>query len=61
MKTQILAGTLGLVLLLSLVPFPNAEAKVFLIDDFSNDPSIQGTGGLCDIAGFGTGFSQADQ
>jgi len=40
MKLQILSGALGLVLLMSLVPLPNAEAKVFLIDDFSGDPSI---------------------
>jgi len=58
MKTQILAGTLGLVLLLSLVPMPSAEAKVFLIDDFSNDPEIQGAGGVCDITGSGA-FSQS--
>jgi len=37
MKTQILAGTLGLVLLLSIVPLQPAEANVFLVDDFSND------------------------
>jgi len=52
MKTQILAGTLGLVLLLSLIPMPSAEAKVFLIDDFSHDtlgfaPPTVG-GGNCD-------------
>ena len=44
MITQILAGTLGLVLLLGLVPLQPAEAKVFLIDDFSHDP----VGGICD-------------
>ena len=38
MKYQILAGTLGLVLLLGMSPLPQAEAKVFLIDDFSQDP-----------------------
>lgn len=44
MKIQILAGTLSLVLLLGMVPTP-AEAKIFIIDDFSDD-----TGGLCDFA-----------
>jgi len=38
MKYQILAGTLALVLLLGMSPLPNAEAKVFKIDDFSQDP-----------------------
>ncbi len=38
MKLQILAGTIGLVLLLGMSPLPQAEAKVFIIDDFSNDP-----------------------
>ena len=42
MKYQILAGTLGLVLLLGMVPTP-AEAKIFVIDDFSDDPN-----GVCD-------------
>jgi len=37
MKIQILAGTLGLVLLLSLVPLPQADARTFIIDDFSGD------------------------
>jgi len=59
MKLQILSGALGLVLLLGLVPLQPAEAKIFLIDDFSNDPSAQTPGplanlGRCDIAGFGT-------
>jgi len=57
MKTQILAGTLGLVLLLSLVPLQPAEAKTFLIDDFSNDPSPQGTNsGQCDIGPTSSGL-----
>ncbi len=52
MKIQmhILAGSLSLVLLLSLVPMPPAEANVFLIDDFSNDPAIVNTGGDCDFS-----------
>ena len=33
MKLQILSGALGLVLLMSLVPLPNAEAKMIVIDD----------------------------
>jgi len=50
MKYQILAGTLGLVLILGLSPLPQAEAKMFLIDDFSNDgasPDNQNAG--CDL------------
>ena len=43
MKIQILAGALSLVLLLGMVPTP-AEAKIFIIDDFSDD-----TGGFCDF------------
>jgi len=45
MKLQILSGALGLVLLLSLVPLPPAEAKIFIIDDFENDTALQ----QCDI------------
>jgi len=45
MKIQILAGTLALVLLLGMVPTP-AEAKIFIIDDFSDDPD-----GFCDSPG----------
>jgi len=37
MKIQILAGALGLVLLLGMTPLPPAEANMFLIDDFSHD------------------------
>ena len=48
MKYQILAGTLGLVLLLGLSPLPQAEAKMFLIDDFSGDPTPVGIG-ACDL------------
>jgi len=47
MKLQILAGTIGLVLLLGMSPLPQAEAKVFLIDDFSHDPDAAGFG-QCD-------------
>jgi len=52
---QILVGSLSLVLLLSLVPMPPAEANVFLIDDFSNDPfGLQPlVQGRCDISGSG--------
>ena len=52
MKIQmhILAGSLSLVLLLSLVPMPPAEANVFLIDDFSNDPTAAGQAGTCDFS-----------
>jgi len=46
MKIQILAGTLGLVLLLSLVPLPSAEARTFIIDDFTDDAIIE----LCDFS-----------
>jgi len=46
MKYQILAGTLGIVLLLGMSPLPQAEAKIFIIDDFVLDPF----GGLCDIS-----------
>ena len=51
MKMPILAGTLGIVLLLSLIPLPSAEAKVFLIDDFSHDPDLPNIpgSGMCDI------------
>jgi len=37
MKTQILVGTLSLVLLFGMVSLPPAEAKVFLIDSFEDD------------------------
>ena len=37
MKYQLLAGTLGLVLLLGLVPIPAAHANVFLLDNFTDD------------------------
>ncbi len=37
MKYQILAGTLGLVLLMGLVPILPAQANVFVIDNFSDD------------------------
>jgi len=50
---HLLAGSLSLVLLLSLVPMPPAEANVFLIDDFSNDPSFVGSGGACDFSASG--------
>jgi len=55
MRYPILAGIMGFVLLLSLVPLPAAEAKIFLIDDFSNDPfGVQpATDGRCDISGDG--------
>jgi len=50
MKYQILAGILGLVLILGLSPLPQAEAKMFLIDDFSNDgASPINQSGLCDL------------
>jgi len=45
MKYQILAGTLGIVLLLGMSPLPQAEAKIFIIDDFVLDPN-----GFCDIS-----------
>jgi len=51
MKLQILSGALGLVLLLGLVPLQSAEAKVFLIDDFSSDPIP----GACDTSTTTTG------
>ncbi len=41
MKLQILSGALGLVLLLGLVPLQSAEAKVFIIDDFTDDNFAQ--------------------
>ncbi len=48
MKIQILAGTLAIVLLLAIVPIPPAEAKMFLIDDFSDDNA----GMTCDLTKF---------
>ncbi len=56
MKYQILAGTLGLVLLLGMSPLPQAEAKIFIIDDFVLDPN-----GLCDIALLVLGTSSCQQ
>ncbi len=55
MKIQILAGSLSLVLLLTLVPLQPAEAKVFLIDDFSGDPSPAGAPSDCHKESDGTG------
>jgi len=49
LKLQILSGAIGLVLLLGLVPLQPAEAKIFLIDDFSGDPIVAGTG-ACDLS-----------
>jgi len=46
MKYQILAGTLGLVLLLGLSPLPAAEAKIFIVDNFTNDPLVPS----CDLS-----------
>ena len=63
MKLQILSGALGLVLLLGLVPLQPAEAKVFLIDDFSNDPfpdiAASIDDGRCDLTTSGAGSSVA--
>jgi len=64
MKLQILSGALGLVLLLGLVPIPPAEAKVFLIDDFSNDPfanfPLTIDDGRCDLDVSGAGNRVSD-
>ncbi len=46
MKLQILSGALGLVLLLGLVPLQSAEAKIFIIDDFTDD----NLGQTCDFS-----------
>ena len=46
MKYQILAGTLGLVLFMGIVPLPAAHANIFLIDNFENDNFAE----TCDIS-----------